>query len=79
MEAIIYSKTPCPFCDRAKMLFKHKNVNYTEINAVANMEEMVQKVTEATGAPPATVPQIWLDGQYIGGFDKLVEHFKSQA
>lgn len=79
MEAIVYSKNPCPYCDRAKMLLKHKGINITEINAVENMDDMIQKVTEATGDRPQTVPQIFLDGQYIGGFTQLVEHFKSQA
>lgn len=79
MSAVIYSKHPCPFCDRAKMLFNHKGIGYTEINAIENMDDMVKKVTEATGSPPATVPQIWLDGKYIGGFNQLVEHFKNQA
>lgn len=79
MTAIIYSKNPCPYCDRAKMLFKHKGIEYTEINAIEHQAEMTQKVTEATGQPPMTVPQIWLEGQYIGGFTQLVEHFKQQG
>lgn len=76
-NTIVYSKHPCPFCDRAKMLLTHKGIGYTEINAVENMDEMVAKVTEATGARPQTVPQIFLHGKYIGGFNQLVEHFKN--
>lgn len=79
MQAIIYSKHPCPFCDRAKMLFDHKGISYTEINAIENMDEMVEKVSAATGSRPQTVPQIWLDDVYIGGFTQLVEHFKKQG
>lgn len=76
MNATMYTKSPCPFCDRAKMLFKHKGVTVTEVNAIENIEEMTQKVTEATGNAPKTVPQIWLEGQYIGGFQELVEYYK---
>jgi len=79
MQAIIYTKVPCPFCDRAKMLFAHKGIPYTEINAVENMDEMVARVTEATGQPPKTVPQIWLDDQYIGGFTELAQYIKAQG
>lgn len=76
MQATIYTKTPCPYCDRAKMLFKHKGVSYTEVNAIENMDSMNQRVQEATGNPAKTVPQIWLGDLYIGGFAELVEHYK---
>lgn len=75
-EAIIYTTPVCPFCVRAKALLKLKNVSVTEINAQEHKEAMIQKVLSATGTEPKTVPQIFLDGAYIGGFDKLVEHYK---
>lgn len=72
----MYTKSPCPYCDRAKMLFKYKNVSVQEINAIENANEMSAKVFAATGFPPKTVPQIWLGDQYIGGFQELVEYYK---
>jgi len=79
MQAIIYTKSPCPFCDRAKMLFNHKGIEYTEVNAVENKDDMIQRVTEATGEAPRTVPQIWVGDEYVGGFTQLVEYFKNQG
>jgi len=79
MKATIYSKPSCPYCDRAKMLLKNRGIEYTEVSAVENREDLIQKVTEATGAAPRTVPQIWLDETYIGGFTELDAHFKKQA
>jgi len=78
MNATIYSKPHCPFCDQAKMLLKNRGVNYTEVSAVENRDALIEKVTEATGAAPRTVPQIWLDETYIGGFTELKAWFTNQ-
>lgn len=75
--AIVYSKPFCPYCERAKMLLKAKDVDVTEISAVDAREELVEKVTNETGQAPRTVPQIWLNGQYIGGFKELAEFYTS--
>ena len=77
MKATIYSRDNCPFCVRAKYLLEQKGIAYTEISAVENREDLIQKVTEATGQAPKTVPQIWLDEKYIGGFTELDAYFKS--
>lgn len=79
MNSIVYVKPNCPFCDRAKMLLKNKGVEITEVSAVENREQLIEAVTKETGAAPRTVPQIWLDGTYIGGFTELDAHFKKQA
>lgn len=76
MRAEIYTTTVCPHCVRAKMLLKSRNVEIIEIDAPTHREEMDQRVTEARGEPPRTVPQIFLDGLYIGGADDLDAHFK---
>ena len=76
MKATVYSKPNCPFCDRAKMLLKNKGVEITEVSAVENREQLIEAVTKETGAAPRTVPQIWLDGKYVGGYTELEAHFK---
>lgn len=64
----IYTTTYCPYCVRAKDLLTRKGQTYTEINAEddAVREEMVKK---AGGR--RTVPQIFINGQHIGGFDDM--------
>lgn len=74
--AEIYTKESCPFCVYAKKLLDEKGVEYTEICAVENRDELIARVTEASGSAPRTVPQIFLDGAYIGGYDNLVAHYK---
>jgi len=73
-EVIIYSKAQCPFCDLAKTLFTQKKVAYKEIRIdldEAARDEMVR----ASGR--RTVPQIFIDGQAIGGYDDLATLEKS--
>jgi glutaredoxin 3 len=76
MKAEVYTKTVCPHCVRAKGVLKNRNIEYVEIDAPSNMEAMIERVTTASGLPPRTVPQIFLDGEYIGGADDLEAHFK---
>lgn len=41
---------------------------------------MIPQVKEIIGyKTPVTLPQIWLDGEYVGGFDDLKEHFDKKV
>jgi ribonucleoside-diphosphate reductase alpha chain len=59
-RAKIITKEDCPYCIRAKALFIQNGISYKEIS-----RESIEDF------PYATVPQIWLDGEYIGGFVEL--------
>jgi glutaredoxin 3 len=71
MKAEMYTKTVCPHCVRAKGMLKMRGIEWVEIDAVENLDDMVARVTEGGNPPPRTVPQIFLDGEYIGGADDL--------
>jgi len=73
MEIIIYSKQNCTFCNKAKHLVKSLGYEYTE----KKMEEFdsPQAMLEDIGKQVRTMPQIKIDGQLIGGYNQLVEHF----
>ncbi|PZR57404.1 MAG: glutaredoxin 3 [Stutzerimonas stutzeri] len=75
MTAEVYTKPNCPFCVRAKALLEKRGVEYTEISAVEHREALIERVTTDTGAAPRTVPQVYLDGKHIGGFDDLSAHY----
>lgn len=65
---IIYTKSHCPYCDKAKLLLKQKNIAFTEIsidNDPEKQEEMIEK------SQRRTVPQIFINGKSIGGCDDL--------
>jgi len=72
MKAIVWSKHHCPFCDQAKALLKMKGVEIEErnINEDWTKEQLLEAVPTAR-----TVPQIFLDDQYIGGFTELRAYF----
>lgn len=72
MESVkveIYTKDGCPFCDRAKALLKHKDVSFTEIN-VGNDPVKRENLTKISNGSK-TVPQIFINGQHVGGCDDL--------
>jgi glutaredoxin 3 len=72
---IIYTKHDCPWCDKAKSLLenlghqyeeKHFNVDFTKEDLVAMLPETIRP----------TVPQIYLKGNRIGGYEDLKAHLK---
>lgn len=75
-KAVIYTKTTCPFCVKAKELLKSHSVEMEE--HVFGSPKAVDKdmISKAVGRQINTVPQIILNGQYIGGYTDLVEHYK---
>jgi len=68
MTAIIWSKYHCPYCDQAKALLTSKGIQFEEkkIGDGYTKEELLEAVPTAR-----TVPQIFLDGELIGGFNEL--------
>lgn len=66
----VYSTPNCPFCVSAKALLKSKNLSFQEID-VSNDIESLQKMIKLSGL--RTVPQIFINNQSIGGFDKLTQ------
>ncbi len=64
----IYTKSYCPYCDRAKALFKNKGVSYEEIS-VESDPEMYMQLKQKTGM--MTVPQIFINDELIGGYTDL--------
>jgi glutaredoxin 3 len=77
MNAIIYSKNGCGYCVAAKRLLESKGITYEEYNMSLQPEkrEELLEAANALGVVPRTVPQIWLNNEYIGGFDELKSHY----
>ncbi|RKG31858.1 glutaredoxin 3 [Acinetobacter guerrae] len=65
----IYSTTMCPYCVRAKQLLERKGVEYKEINLSNEAPEVRVELMQRT--KQRTVPQIFINDQFIGGFDQL--------
>ncbi len=69
VEVIIFSTRFCPYCHAAKRLLREKGVAFKEIDVTFDPETR-RKMTELAGGRH-TVPQIFIDGRHIGGYDDL--------
>jgi glutaredoxin len=68
MKAIVWSKYHCQFCDQAKALLQQKGIEFEErkIGDGYTKEDLLAEVPNAR-----TVPQIFIDGELIGGYEEL--------
>ena len=66
----IYGKEYCGYCTAARILLKKKGLNYEDI-AVSTDEAALAAMQKRSGS--ASVPQIFINDQSIGGFDELYE------
>ncbi len=66
---VVYSTPFCGYCGAAKRLLAGKGVDVTEIDVMFDPEQR-QKMMEMSGGR-RTVPQIFIDGRHIGGFEDL--------
>ena len=66
----IYSTMFCPYCARARALLQHKGVAFTEIDLIEEPRRRDEMIKRAHGG--RTVPQIFIDGEYIGGCDDMM-------
>ena len=65
----MYTTGYCPFCNNAERLLESKGV--TDINKIRVDESPELKVAMMEKTGRRTVPQIYINEQYIGGFDDL--------
>ena len=71
----IYGTPTCGFCLRAKKLaerhglqFEYKDITYNN-----HRNELVEKL----GDDPKTVPQIYWNGNYVGGYSELATEIEN--
>lgn len=76
MKALIWSKPGCPYCVMAEKLLTNKGYEIEErkLGFGWNREQLFEAVPNVK-----TVPQIFLDGEHVGGYDDLVKYFKSKG
>jgi len=76
MKAIVWSKYNCPYCEQAKGLLNLQGVEFEErkIGDGYSKEDLLESVPAAR-----TVPQIFIDGELVGGFTELKEFFQNKS
>jgi glutaredoxin 3 len=70
-EVTIYTTVYCPYCTAARALLEDKGVDFTDVDVTGRPDERRQLVQRSGGR--TTVPQIFIDGVSIGGYDELAE------
>jgi glutaredoxin 3 len=69
-EVELYTTPFCPYCTRARTLLQRKGVAFIDIDITKEPGRRAEMVRRADGR--TSVPQIFIDGEHIGGSDELV-------
>ena len=69
-QIIMYTKSWCPYCERARALLKAKGVAFKEID-IESQPEQREEMIRRSGR--RTVPQIFVGSRHIGGSDDIYE------
>jgi glutaredoxin 3 len=64
----VYTTPMCPYCVAAKRLLDERHIPYSEIDVAA---DAAVRATVVQRSGRRTVPQIFIDGRSIGGFEEL--------
>ena len=80
-ENLVITQPNCPYCVKAKALLDERGTEYTTLVLGQELSKvvMVDFIEQKTGIAVRTVPQIILDGKYIGGHDDLVAFLERQV
>ncbi len=65
----IYTTPICGYCAAAKRLLQSKSVPFAETDVMTNPGKKSEMIQRANGG--RTVPQIFIGGKHIGGFDDM--------
>ncbi|MCZ8113919.1 glutaredoxin 3 [Silanimonas sp.] len=68
-EVVMYSSAICPYCVAAKNFLKQRGVEWREVRVDLDptaRNEMLER------ARRTSVPQIFINGTHVGGFDDMV-------
>ena len=69
-DVVVYTTNACGFCTRVKMLLNARKIEYREINVAGDPDAFVE-LAKRTGM--MTLPQVFVDGVLIGGYNETAE------
>lgn len=72
MEVVIYTKTNCPFCEKAKAWFTQHGYTYTAIVLDDEEQRLAFYQRVSNGKEVRSVPQIFIDDKHIGTYNDLM-------
>jgi glutaredoxin 3 len=68
-DILIFTTQFCGYCRAAKNLLSAKAIEFAEIDVGFDADKRVEMVQRAGGL--LTVPQIFINGRHVGGYDEL--------
>jgi glutaredoxin 3 len=68
-RVIVYSQPFCGYCTAAKRLLQQKGAEFTEFDVMVEAGRRTEMIERSGGR--RTVPQIFIDGRHVGGYDDL--------
>mmetsp|Transcript_1517 Transcript_1517/g.4140 ORF Transcript_1517/g.4140 Transcript_1517/m.4140 type:complete len:300 (-) Transcript_1517:2749-3648(-) len=68
---VVYSRAGCQFCRRAKELLESRGIEYLLVDVEAEPDRFDEARERAGQNDIRTVPQIFINGGYVGGYDDL--------
>ena len=71
-RAVVVGKPRCKYCTMAKDLLEEHNIPFVYKDVTKSANVMLQRWMDVEGLK--TVPQVWLDGNHLGGYDDLLKH-----
>jgi glutaredoxin len=79
---VVFGKESCPHCQNAKTYLKDAGLSFQYRDVVKEpraLYEMLARVKPIIGPKtPVTVPQIWIEGRYVGGASELSEKLSAK-
>ena len=76
MKAKMYSTSRCIWCDRVEKMLGEYGVDDVEKIDVSGSKELLKEMQIAAGEKVTSVPQVFIDGEYIGGYTEVERFLK---
>jgi glutaredoxin 3 len=73
-KVIVYTKLQCPYCVMAKELLQARNIPFSEIRVDLDQDKLEEMMRLSNRR---SVPQIFINGKSIGGYDDLAALVKA--
>jgi glutaredoxin len=70
MKAVVFSTTKCVWCDRVMTMLKDAKIEVSKIDITESQDNFKQMKAHA-GKGVNTVPQVVIDGAFIGGYTEV--------
>ncbi len=75
-RCVMFSMPSCPWCVKADELLKKKKLKCKTVD-LGTSQYLAFEVIKATGQ--RTVPNIFIDGTHVGGYESLVDYAESRC